>query len=182
MATAKKKSTWAANGRGRPQGVGGSAYRAEYADMAEVAAAEMNATNEQLAALFKTTRQTIQKWITKHPKFAEALTRGKATADDKVKRALFLRATGYDYTERKTVTNTDGKKEDTVFERHAPPDIAACLRWLYNRQPQTWQHTPDLTDGGGGPPVSATINIVAQSARLQLAETTGGESAQGVES
>jgi len=65
---------------------GATAYRAEYADIAEAAAAEMGATDAQLARVFKVTRRAILQWKNKHKDFAEALARGKEEADAPIPR------------------------------------------------------------------------------------------------
>jgi len=140
---------------GRPPG--GNAYRAEYGYIAETAAAELNATDAQLARLFSVGRRTIANWKKRHKDFDEALKRGKEEADEKVKKALFQRATGYNYQERKVVSGADGGQEVTEYERHAPPDVNAALKWLYNRQPSKWKATPVEVDDDTPTPTKIII-------------------------
>lgn len=134
---------------GRPSG-----YRREYAGMAETAAADLNVTDKQLAKLFSVTKQTIVNWKEKHKDFAEALATGKEEADAKVVKSLYDRATGYTYTEKSVVTFPDGTQQVTVHEKHAPPDVGAQVKWLYNRQPKRWRPQPlDTQDDETPPPM-----------------------------
>ncbi|MDR2593037.1 MAG: hypothetical protein LBC59_09610 [Chitinispirillales bacterium] len=121
---------------------GATVYRAEYADIAEAAAAEMGATDANLARVFKVTPRAILQWKKKHPAFAEALARGKEEADAKVVKCLYQRATGYTYTEKAVVTFPDGGQQVTEHEKHAPPNVDAQVKWLYNRQPKRWRPQP----------------------------------------
>jgi len=165
----KKSKTGKTQMRGRP-----SVYREEYADMAETAAAEFGAIDAQLAKLFKVEPRTIAVWKKKKG-FADALKRGKAIANEKVTRSLFQRATGYDYTEQRQAKRSDGMQEMVLFKRHAPPDVTACLKWLFNREPKEWREHRDTLENAGEPITPVTINVIAQSARTVTATDVAQE-------
>lgn len=140
-------------------------YRREYDYMAEVAAAELGATDAQLAKLFGVTRKSICKWKTDHPSFGEALRSGKVEADNRTQRSLFQRANGYTYTERKTLTTKDGREEVVIHERHVPPNVDACLKWLYNRRPNEWRASRSIGEDFGEPLTPVSINLIAKDCR-----------------
>jgi len=152
------------SGRARGQ----SAYRPVYADMAETAAAEMGATDAQLAQLFGVTRRAVEKWKKAHPEFCEALRRGKEAADARVTRSLFQRAVGFSYEERKVVTGADGGQIVTVYNRVALPDVVAAIKWLFNREPSKWRASPVEADDDT--PEPKQITIVAKDCRLPTSE------------
>src|SRR3954470_806191 len=53
-------------------------------------------TDRELAAEFGVSRMTIFRWRAAHPDFAEATALGKAKANERVERALYERAIGYE--------------------------------------------------------------------------------------
>jgi len=161
---AKKRAQPTKKLGGRPRG--GTVYKPEYADIAEAAAADLGATDAQLARLFNVSRQTINNWKTEHPDFVDALDRGKAEADDRVERSLYQRAIGFDYTEKKT---TDGgiKTEVTTYERRAIGDVTAQIKWLTNRRPNRWRVVPEGTDENDTPAMPIAISIVAYCSRIK---------------
>jgi hypothetical protein len=146
-----------------------------------------DATDELLAEFFGKSVSTISRWKVQHPEFSEALKRGKLPADVEVANSLFKRANGFEYDEAtpikvKDITYADNGKKLRETERVeiiqvrkvVPPDVAACIYLLNNRQPQYWRQRRELIDpdGGGG----LTINIIrfgdADQPAQQLAATT----------
>lgn len=74
--------------------------------------------------------------------------------------ALYQKATGYQHPEDDIrIINGEVVKTQTV--RHYPPDTAACIFWLKNRQPEKWQDKPV-------PPAEREIVIVHNA--LQIPE------------
>lgn len=100
------------NAGGRP-----TDYRPEMAEQAEKLC-RLGATDKELAEFFGVTEQTVNNWKTSQPGFFESLKRGKILADAEVAHSLYSRALG---------------SEDY------PPDTAACIFWLKNRQPTKWR-------------------------------------------
>ena len=94
---------------------------------------------------------TITDWKNKHPEFSEALKRGKQGPDDKVQKALYNRALGYDVTERRAVvvgTGEHARVEYVEETRHIHPDPTSCIFWLKNRRPDEWRDKRDIEHSG----------------------------------
>jgi len=63
---------------------------------------------------------------------------GKDAADDRVERALYQRAVGYDYAAEKIVTPKGGGPVAVPYMVHIPADVRAALHWLAIRRPKPW--------------------------------------------
>lgn len=84
--------------------------------------------------------RTLYRWKRQHPELCHALKESKAVVDHMVEDALLKRAMGFEYTERKEVTDADGKPISiTEATRTIPPDVTACIFWLKNRKPKEWR-------------------------------------------
>jgi hypothetical protein len=122
-------------------------YEPRFVAMAKAACERMAATNADLAALFGVTEKTIKNWMVRFPDFHAALLMGKEVANQRVERALFQRAVGYDYESEKLfydkLTKQVVRAPITV---HVPPDTWACNTWLMNRDPDRWKHKFGLTN------------------------------------
>jgi hypothetical protein len=70
--------------------------------------------------------------------FARSFKLGKAEADDRVERALFSRAVGYDFNVEKQIMTRHGPRM-LRWREHVPPDTAAALAYLKNRRPDRWR-------------------------------------------
>lgn len=92
-------------------------------------------TDAQLAEFFEVSEQTINNWKEKFPKFLESLKKGKEEYDDeRVSNALRRRALGF----KRAVEKPTKLGVVEVYEE-VPPDTAACIFWLKNRQPRKWR-------------------------------------------
>jgi len=124
---------------------GGEGKKSEYNPrFASVAAkmCAMGATDADLAEAFGFSVQTINNWKSTHQDFALALKR-KNTADEKVERSLFERATGYALPDTH-ISNFQGAITATPLIKHYPPDTTACIFWLKNRRPAEWRDKSDV--------------------------------------
>jgi len=99
--------------------------------------AERGATNAELADRFGVSRRTVNTWTQQHTEFAEALRLGKEPADDRVERALFERAVGYEVEEEK-VGFYEGRPVVATISKHIPADTNAARLWLTNRRREEW--------------------------------------------
>ena len=61
---------------------------------------------------------------------------------DRVEDALFQRALGYDWVEKKTEATDKGEKS-VETTKHVPGDVSAMLAWLKNRRPDRWRDKPE---------------------------------------
>lgn len=119
-------------GGGRP-----SSYKPEYAVWAEKMA-KLGATDAELADAFDVSEMTIGRWKLEHPEFSFALKTGKDFADAEVASKLFARATGYSHPED-DIKMYNGEIIITPTTKHYPPDTAAAIFWLKNRQRAKWR-------------------------------------------
>lgn len=124
-----------------------SSYQPEYVDQVRKICA-LGATDAEVAEFFGVSVRTIHRWKLVHDDFCQALTAGKAIADDRVERSLYQKATGYDYTEQQAIKLKVGQHEEKVevvdVTRHSPSDTTAAIFWLKNRRPDDWREKTEL--------------------------------------
>jgi hypothetical protein len=95
-------------------------------------------TDNQLSTYYGVSRMSIGNWKRSHEEIMECFRANASTPDDKVERALFERATGYDLVETK-VNVSEGRVILTDVIKHIPPDTTAATYWLNNRRPDKWK-------------------------------------------
>jgi len=115
-----------------------STYKPDYVAMARLLGAE-GLTDRELAVELGVSRSTIFRWRAAHPDFAEATRLGKAVANERVERALYERAIGYEE-EAVRVYFPAGATEAVIvrYQREVRPDVAAGLQWMRAREPAIW--------------------------------------------
>ncbi len=104
------------------------------------------ATIPDIAKVLGTSKFTIYEWMRTYPEFSAAIVRVRTMADAAVESALRKRATGFDFVETTKVTKEGGGKEgenltqvtESVKQVYVPPDTAAAVFWLKNRDPERW--------------------------------------------
>lgn len=107
-------------------------------------------TQVQIAELLEVHPNTIARWMKKNADLWLACNEAKQSADELVEAALFKRATGYEHQATKFFSYEGASWSEEYIERY-PPDTAAAMFWLKNRQPKKWQeknHT-ELTNPDG---------------------------------
>ncbi len=125
-------------------------YRREYCEQARKMCLLLGATDADLADFFEVKEQTINNWKKAHPEFFESIKKGKAKADANVSLRLYERAMGYSHDEEKIFCHQgEVTRADTV--KHYPPDTAAAIFWLKNRQRDRWRDRHEITGDDGGP-------------------------------
>ena len=128
--------------------------------------------DRELAEFLDISEATLNNWKHEHPEFLESIRRGKLVADAEVAEKLYQRATGFEWDEnvpikKKTVTYKDGKRlkeseEIVVVQVHrvVPPDTAAGVHWLTNRQPDRWRNKQQHeVSGKDGAPLRFTLAL-----------------------
>lgn len=125
------------NKGGRP-----TAYREEYNERV-TRYALLGLSDLEMAGLFGVSEQTFNAWKNKYPAFLEALLEGKEEADAKVARALYNRATGYEYNDVH-VSVYQGDVTETPVTRHVSPDTGAAALWLKNRRSSKWRDRQEI--------------------------------------
>jgi len=124
--------------KGRP-----TTYRPEYAEQARKLCRN-GATDREIADILGVCVRTFYRWRAEHDAFAEALTAGKEFADDRVERALYERACGYEYSDVK-IFHPAGAKEPVIvpITVHVPADVGAAKQWLATRRPPAPPEPPE---------------------------------------
>lgn len=145
---------------GRP-----SLYKLEHAQQAHRLCL-LGATDAQLADFFDVSVPTIDKWKQSKPEFLQALKDGKERADANVAMSLYRRALGYSHKAVKILTVADGNNtgshiEQVPYTERYPPDTAAAIFWLKNRQKGAWRDRTEHT-GKDGAPIEHTVTQVWQ--------------------
>ncbi|UDQ99274.1 hypothetical protein AAEX28_04120 [Lentisphaerota bacterium WC36G] len=88
---------------------------------------------------------TFYDYQKKHPKFLEALTRGKAPVDEKVESAYYDLAVGRYIPEVKTTFDKDGEIKEKIVTNKWVQSEAAAKHWLNNRLPDKWSNSQHIT-------------------------------------
>lgn len=162
-------------------------YRDEYCEQVEKLC-KLGATDSELADFFEVEESTINNWKIAHPEFLESIKRGKTLADANVADRLYQRATGYTHDAVK-IFPTGGESEDVdgnkvkgplivPYKEHYPPDTAAAIFWLKNRQRKKWRDKVEtgFTDNEGND-VPVTIFQIPDNGRNA---TTNNQASTGV--
>ncbi|MGH6614027.1 helix-turn-helix domain-containing protein, partial [Sphingomonas sp.] len=107
-----------------------STFKTDYIRQAQELYAQ-GLTDRELAAAFGVCRMTIFRWRAAYPEFAEATRLGKEVADDRVERALYERAIGYEE-EAVRVYHPVASEAPVIvrYKREVRPDITAALQWM----------------------------------------------------
>jgi DNA-binding XRE family transcriptional regulator len=121
--------------------------------------AEKGFTDAEMAQVFDVTEQTFNNWKKQRPEFFESLKEWKLKADEEVERALFERAKGYSHPEDK-IFNNNGEPLIIPTVKHYPPETAACVVWLANRQPNKWKKDPGESGGTSQQIADALTSLV----------------------
>lgn len=125
--------------RGRP-----TLYKAEHCELARKLCARLGATDEDLAAVFGVSIDTIYEWKKTHSEFSEAVKAGKDDPDQRVENSLFQRAVGYSRTIEKTTVGGEVVK----LTEEVPGDTTAQIFWLKNRRPKQWRDKQEIEHKG----------------------------------
>lgn len=125
--------------KGRP-----TDYREAYVEGARKLAC-LGATDAEIADFFNVDVRTIYRWKNTHDAFCQALKAGKDQADNRVERALYHRAIGYEQEEVK-IFMPAGSDEPVyaTFTAKIAPDTTAAIFWLKNRRPEEWRDRREL--------------------------------------
>lgn len=132
-----------ADGAGRPP-----EYKPEYVEQV-TKLCQLGATDMEIADFFGVAWRTVYRWRNKYPEFANGMTTGKDAADERVIRALYQRAVGYEHDAVKIFMPANAKHPvHAPYVEHVAPDVAAATLWLKNRRPDEWRDKHTLAVGG----------------------------------
>ena len=121
-------------------------YKAEYAEQVYKLCL-LGHTDAEIALFFEVNEDTVNEWKKVHPEFSESIKRGKQFADGNVADSLYQRAMGYSH-EDVDIKVIEGNIVMTPLIKHYPPDTAAAIFWLKNRQKAKWRDKQDLSIEG----------------------------------
>lgn len=89
---------------------------------------------------------TMTRWRQASTAFNDALRVSQDQNNAQVEESLLKRALGYDC-EEDTWELVEGEmRKVKVTHRHVPPDVKACLSWLFSRRPDRWRAFQDPID------------------------------------
>lgn len=139
--------------RGRP-----SRYKEEYVEQVEKLS-RLGATDVEMADFFGVSERTFNTWKKAHPQFLQSIKKGKLFADANVVDSLYHRALGYEHAAVK-IMQYEGVPVVVDYTEHYPPDTAAAIFWLKNRQPKRWRDKPEPAEENDTGAVPVKIEII----------------------
>ena len=149
---------------GRP-----SPYIPDFARIAE-RLCRNGATDLEVADILGISVRTFYRWCLLHEEFTAAVRTGKDAADDRVERALYQRAVGYDHIGEKIVTPKGGGPIIMSCTVHIPADVRAAMHWLAIRRPRPWARIPEPAGADIAAIIAERRQYVAQDNERQAAE------------
>ncbi len=129
-------------------------YNPKYHDNWAWSLALKGATDQEVADAFGVTRRTILRWRKQYPSFDESYQAGKNGADANVKKSLYDRAIGFEYTEKESTIDIDPKTGEQkpvrvrTITKRTVPDTMAIMYWLNNRSKGEFSQRQEITLGG----------------------------------
>lgn len=130
-------------------------YKEAYCEQVEKLC-KLGATDAEIAEFFCVAESTINLWKLKHAQFSESIKKGKILADGNIADRLYQRAMGFEHDSEEIKIIYDKETSQQIIERVPirkiyPPDTAAAIFWLKNRQKKKWRDKQEqgFTDGEG---------------------------------
>lgn len=98
--------------------------------------AKAGASNEEIAEALGVSYSTFMKHKNENPEFSDSLKQAKLGGVPMVKLALYKRATGFEYEEKKTYIKKDDEGNESryteITKKQALPDVGAIQTFLRN--------------------------------------------------
>jgi hypothetical protein len=149
----KRKTRTGKHAGGRP-----SKYQSAFAVQAAKLCA-LGAIDRDLAEFFGVSEKTINNWKYEHSEFLQSIKGAKQDLDVQVERRLFERAIGFQHPEL-YIAQYQGRVITKEIVKQYPPEVAAMIFWLKNRQPDRWREKIEHEHGGaGGGPVPFVLSL-----------------------
>ncbi len=142
-------------------------YKSEYAEKVYKLCL-LGATDKDIGDFFDVTESTVNLWKIEHKAFSESIKAGKQFADANVADKLYHRATGYEHNED-TIFNDKGTPLIVPTIKHYPPDTAAAIFWLKNRQKENWRDKQEIDTNNNNLNTDLT-NLSAEERKARIAE------------
>lgn len=93
---------------------------------------------EDIAVMIGIGSSTFYRWQKASPELCKVLGMATNIVNGKVENALLKRALGYDDIDEIEELIEGELRVTRRITRHVPPDVRACLEWLYSRRPDRW--------------------------------------------
>lgn len=101
---------------------------------------------EDIAVLIGIGSSTFYRWQKASPDLCRVLGMASNIVNGKVENALLKRALGYDDIDEVEELIEGELRVTRRVTRHVPPDVKACLEWLYSRRPDRWHRQQQGND------------------------------------
>lgn len=124
----------------------------------------LGATHIEIAAFIGIAPRTLTEWRDRFPELKQATALAKDTADERVIRALYQRACGYEQDIVKPFKMGDEVINHPLTEKVAA-DVAAQIWWLKNRRPDEWRDRQLIGIGGDKDAPAVQVEDKRQSPR-----------------
>lgn len=147
------------------------------------AVCRLGATDEDLAGILGVSVRTVNYWKSSRPDFQAALKVGKEEADDRVQRALYHRAVGYEQDAVK-IFMPAGAVEPVYapYKERIAPDTTAAIFWLKNRRPTEWRDRSAVElsgpDGGAIQTTSIDATKISTDALREIMEAVNDKASE----
>lgn len=96
------------------------------------------ASIDDLRVLIGISGSTFYRWQKESPELCKTVGLASNIVNGKVENALLKRALGYDDVDEVEELIEGELRVTRRVTRHVPPDVRACLEWLYSRRPDRW--------------------------------------------
>lgn len=90
------------------------------------------ATDEEIAVALDVAVSTFSDYKNKYSELSDALRAGKKTVVLNIKAALYKKAVGFEYEEKRGVKKGDKVVSTEIYKRYSPPDTTAAAMLLRN--------------------------------------------------
>lgn len=141
-------------------------------------------TIEEITQKMGVDKRTFRSWRRKCPALEEALILSKEIANVQVINSLYQRAVGIEYDEITRELIEGEMRVTKIVTKFIPPDVKACLAFLYNRDSQNWRAIQQPIDTDMPAILNADdvlVNIRSIAEKASLAPPLDGESSEGFE-
>ena len=88
--------------------------------------------------------QCLNQWKHRYPELFKSLKLGKAEANARTEKSLYMRANGFHYDAVKIFCWKDGKVTKVPYRKYVIPDVTAGIFWLKNRDPANWRDVQNI--------------------------------------
>lgn len=104
---------------------------------------KLGATDKEIADNLGIHKATFCDYKNRYSEFSELLKESRKSPILQIKAALFRRATGFTYSEKKIVTNEQGEVKEEVYIKQALPDPASAMILLKHwARDEGWTNDP----------------------------------------